>query len=554
MKDEDKSREQLLEELKRLREYRAAHAGQPGPDDSMAPRIQRILDELPFMVALIDSACRFVYCNKPYGNRFGISPEALAGKLVEEILPPEEWQTVSAYAAKALAGEVVNFESHYVSPGETARHTFRISYVPHSSPEGGSGFLVFGVDVTSFEEIERHRYIEEELLNAKKLESIGILAGGIAHDFNNLLFVILGNLSMAQTKIKEEDPASKHLSEAEKACLRARDLTQKFITFASGHGPPKSKVAIRELVENAVSLTLSGSSIVSDILMPEKLWRIEVDEDQMRQALTGVIANAREAMPRGGTLRIAADNLEISTDDETHHDAPQAGKYIRISIEDEGTGIPEEDLGKIFDPYFSTKYRGNQKRMGFGLAIAHSVIKGHNGCIRVQSSPGKGTGVTILLPALSTLDCVSISGSSIQVGRKRVLVMDDEEMLGDLAKTMIEHLGYEAGIALNGEQAIEMYAEAMEEGREWDMVILDLTVKGGMGGKDTLQKLLYLNPGVEAIVSSGYSNDPIMSDYSKYGFKGVLSKPYDLEQLKEILERMLSKQGQASSVSAGMAV
>ncbi|MEN6439792.1 MAG: ATP-binding protein [Syntrophobacter sp.] len=554
MKDEDKSREQLLEELKQLRERRVVHTGQSEPDSSMASRVQRILDELPFMVALIDSACRFVYCNKLYGSRFGINPEALAGKPVEEVLSPEAWQTISGYVARALAGEVTNFDTCCKTPGETATRTFRISYVPHAGPDGGNGFLAFGVDITALDEMEKHRYIEEELLNAKKLESIGVLAGGIAHDFNNLLFVILGNISMAQTKMKDEDPASRHLSEAEKACLRARDLTQKFITFASGHGPPKSRAAIRDLVENVVSLILSGSSIVSDILLPERLWKVEVDEDQMRQALTGVIANAREAMPRGGTLRIVAENLEILADDETYGNAVHGGKYVRISIEDDGAGIPEDDLGKIFDPYFSTKFRGNQKRMGFGLAIAHSVIKGHNGCIKVKSSPGKGTDVTILLPALSTLDYASISGSSIQVGRKRVLVMDDEEMLGDLAKTMIEHLGYEAGIALNGEQAIEMYAEAMEEGREWDMVILDLTVKGGMGGKDTLQKLLYLNPGVEAIVSSGYSNDPIMSDYRKYGFKGVLSKPYDLEQLKDILNRMLCKGGPASCVNAGMAV
>lgn len=401
-----------------------------------------------------------------------------------------------------------------------------------------SGFLAVGLDAVALDEIEKRRHVEEELLNAKKLESIGILAGGIAHDFNNLLFVILGNISIAQAKIKADNPAFRHLSEAEKACLRARDLTQKFITFASGHGPPKSRAAIRELIENVVSLVLSGSNVTSDISMPEMLWKVEVDEDQMRQALTGIISNAREAMPRGGTLRIAVENTEISAGSSMHHETRHDGKYVRISIEDEGIGIPEEDIGKIFDPYFSTKYKGNQKRMGFGLTIARSVIEGHSGSIKIKSSPGKGTDVTILLPALSMLDCASIFGSRIQLGAKRILVMDDEERLGDLAKTMLEHLGYEAGIALNGEQAVEMYAEAMEHGREWDLVILDLTVKGGMGGKDTLRKLLYLNPGVRAIVSTGYSNDPIISDHLEYGFKGVLSKPYELKQLKEILDGM----------------
>ncbi len=384
------------------------------------------------------------------------------------------------------------------------------------------------------------RSLEQELINAKKLEAIGILAGGIAHDFNNLLFVILGNISMARMKLAPEDAATKHLDGASTACLRAKDLTQKFITFSSGGGPARDRVNVRELVEDVVSLALSGSNFGSNLRFPEDLWLAEIDEQEMRQALTGIIVNSKEAMPRGGEIRVRAENVEIGADGDKPPNGLMEGRYVRIRIEDSGVGIPQENLDKIFDPYFSTKYRGSQKGMGFGLAIAHSVVKRHNGHIKVESGSGEGTTVSILIPASTAKDVARVVPvRPVPAGRKRILVMDDEEMLADLAKTMIEHLGYEADVALNGEQAIEMYAEAMEQGREYHAVILDLTVKGGMGGKDALRKLLYLNPNVKAIVSSGYSSDPAMSDCVGYGFKATLGKPYAMEQLKEVLDGIL---------------
>ncbi len=381
--------------------------------------------------------------------------------------------------------------------------------------------------------------LEQELLNAKKLEAIGVLAGGIAHDFNNLLFVILGNIRMAEMKLAAENAAMKHLVEASTACMRARDLTQKFITFSSGGGTARTRVNVRELVEDAVSLALSGSNFGSSFRFAEDLWPAEIDEQEMRQAITGIIVNSREAMPCGGEIRVRAENVEIGNGD-TPLNCLKEGRYVRIRIEDKGVGIPQENLDKIFDPYFSTKYRGSQKGMGFGLAIAHSVVKRNRGHIKVESSLGEGTTVSILIPASTARDAAPVEkAGSCPEGRKRILLMDDEEMLADLAKTMLEHLGYEAGVALNGEQAVEMYAEAMEQGREFHAVILDLTVKGGMGGKEAMKKLLYLNPNVKAVVSSGYLSDPAMSDCTGYGFKATLSKPYAMERLKEVLESLL---------------
>ena len=417
--------------------------------------------------------------------------------------------------------------------------------VPGFFPDGhleGGGKV--GLDIYSeqgeMKDADRQK-VEAELLNAKKLEAIGVLAGGIAHDFNNLLFVILGNINMAQLKIEDDHQAHRHLVEAEKACLRAKDLTQKFITYSSGSSPVKRLASMRDLVSSVAGLMLSGSTISSEIDAPLDLWLVEVDENQMRQILTAVLENAREALPRGGTVSIRVQNIEIP-EIGAEGIVPNGGRYVKVAISDEGIGIPEEDMPSIFDPYFSTKYRGGRKGMGFGLAIAHSVIKKHNGSIKVESIPGQGTTVSILIPASAEKgEAVPGGHTHVFISRKRILVMEDEEMLGDLIQTMLEHLGYEVDIALDGERAIELYSEALEAGRNYDAVILDLTVKVGMNGPEAIRKLQYLDPKVRAIISSGHSSDPIMSDYASYGFCDALKKPYDLEDLRAALDRVLGR-------------
>ena len=388
---------------------------------------------------------------------------------------------------------------------------------------------------------EERKKFEDELLNSKKLEAIGVLAGGIAHDFNNLLFVIMGNINMAQLKIDEDHQAQRHLLEAEKACRRAKDLTQKFITFSSGGGPVKRRVSMRELVSNVASLVLSGSITTSEIKAPRDLWEVEVDENQMRQVFTSLLENAREAMSKGGVISIRAENVEISELNSKGTDTNLA-QYVKVAISDEGMGIPEENMPNIFDPYFSTKYRGSQKGMGFGLAIAHSVIKKHLGHIKVESVAGKGTIVSVLIPAAGQKGgALAVSQSYAAIPRKRILVMEDEDMPRDLIQTMLEHLGYEVNTAIEGHEAVDLYSEALEEGRDYDAVILDLTVKVGMDGREAIRKLRYLNPEVRAIVSSGHSSEPIMNDYTDYGFCDVLKKPYDLEDLRAALGRVLGR-------------
>ncbi|MCE5336980.1 MAG: response regulator [Desulfobacteraceae bacterium] len=389
--------------------------------------------------------------------------------------------------------------------------------------------------------LEDRKKIEDELLNAKKLEAIGVLAGGIAHDFNNLLFVILGNVNMAQMRLREGDPALRHLTDAEKACLRAKDLTQKFITFASGSGPIKSRVAVRELVSNLLTLLLSRSNVKAAVDMPEGLWTADVDEGQIRQALSGIISNAREAMPRGGTMRVSAVNYVVGEEERDVLGLAEGGEFLKLTISDDGVGIAENHLGSVFDPYFSTKYRGSQKGMGFGLAIAHSVIKRHKGSISVESRQREGTTVTIFLPATAEKHMPEAARPGYRpVSRKRVLAMDDEPLLNELIRTMLEHLGYEVDAATDGERAVELFAEARNAGRSYDAVILDLTVKGGMGGRETIQKLMALDPKVRAVVSSGHSADPIMSDFHEYGFMDKLKKPYALEELRTVMKNVLA--------------
>jgi nitrogen-specific signal transduction histidine kinase/ActR/RegA family two-component response regulator len=388
---------------------------------------------------------------------------------------------------------------------------------------------------------EDRKKFEDELLNAKKLEAIGVLAGGIAHDFNNLLFVIMGNINMAQLKIDEGHQAHRHLVEAEKACLRAKDLTQKFITFSSGGSPVKRQVSIRELISSVASLVTSGSFTRSEIEAPLDLWEVEVDENQMRQVFTSLLENAREAMSKGGVISIRAENVDVSKIAAEGVD-PGVGRCVKVVISDEGIGIPEENMPNIFDPYFSTKYRGSRKGMGFGLAIAHSVIKNHNGHIKVESIPGNGTTVSVVIPASAQqAGALPARRTHALARRKRLLVLEDEELQRDLIQTMLEHLGFEVNTALDGQEAVELYSESLDAGWHYDAVILDLTVKVGMDGREAIKKLQYLDPKVRAIVSSGLASDPIILDYTRYGFCDVLKKPYDLEGLRAALERVLGR-------------
>ncbi len=391
------------------------------------------------------------------------------------------------------------------------------------------GYVMMARDVTS------QKRMEEDLLKAHKLESIALFAGGIAHDFNNLLTAVLGNVSLAKIMAEDQEDLCKRLSEAEKALLKAKDLTQKLLTFASGGAPVKKVVSLVETLRETADFIMSGSNIRCEYVFDDELMAVEVDRGQINQVVTNLLINAMQAMPEGGKIIIKATNTTIKPQDNM---SLPAGRYVKISITDQGIGIPRQYLSKIFDPYFTTKQKGS----GLGLAICHSIIHGHGGMITVDSEIGKGTSFHVYLPG-SDKKVIANKDADVNLKKQggRVLIMDDEEIILDVAGEILKFLGYEPAVARDGAEAIEIYKEAMAAGTPFDAVIFDLTVPGGMGGAATLKRLLELDPNVTAIVSSGYSNDPVMANYKDYGFKGIVSKPYQIEELGQVLEKCLSK-------------
>ena len=381
---------------------------------------------------------------------------------------------------------------------------------------------------------------EEDYLKAKKLESIAALSGGIAHDYNNLLTAIIGNISLAQTYLDPHDKASTLLGEAYAASMVAKDLTQKLITFSRGGAPIKKIASLHPLIHRATDFSLSGSNVKCEFQIPDNLWTVEVDENQIGQAIYNLVINAREAMPGGGALRVTAENVDTPAKGL----GLENGRYVKISFKDRGEGISREILDRIFDPYFSTKEMGAEKGLGLGLSICHSIIQGHEGAVEVESQEGVGTTFRIYLPASEAevpeakAKKACINTPSVYA-KGRILVMDDEKMIRDLAGELLARLGYEAGFASDGLEAIRLYKEARDTGNPFNAVVLDLTVRGGMGGKATIEKLLKIDPDVRGVVSSGYSDDPVMTDFGDYGFCGVVSKPYTLLELSETLNQVI---------------
>lgn len=387
-------------------------------------------------------------------------------------------------------------------------------------------------------DISQRKRMEEELIRAKKLEASGILAGGIAHDFNNLLAVILGNVNMLQQYMRPDSPCIKLLADAEKAALRASDLTRRFITFATGDTPLKRVTSVEKVIQDAVSLACSGTNVQCQYSLSDDLWKVEIDEGQMSQAVYNMILNAREAMPSGGIISITGENIDAGSIGAPAELPVKTGHYVRISIHDDGVGIDEAHKDKIFDPYFSTKNKGVQKGMGLGLAIAHSIINKHEGYIVVGSRTGSGTTFQIYLRAFRmALPEQDVPGN----GRHacRILLMDDEKLMRDMVGQMLLHLGYDVQVAADGSEAVEIYSRAQESGNPFHGVILDLTVKGGMGGLEALKALKQYDPRTKAIVSSGYSQDPVIAHFKEYGFCGAIGKPYSLEKLKKVMNGVL---------------
>jgi PAS domain S-box-containing protein len=406
-----------------------------------------------------------------------------------------------------------------------------------ASPIRDSKNEVAGV-VLVFRDITERQRNEAERRKAETLEQLGLLAGGIAHDFNNLLTAIIGNISLASLLLPPNDEMGGRLNDAKNASMRARDLAQQLLTFARGGAPIKKTASIGKLIQDTVSFSLRGSHSRSEFLFGADLWPAEIDPGQISQVIANLVVNADQAMPNGGTLRASCDNF--SYDENTSAAVPDLlpGDYIRIAIRDEGVGISEECMKRIFDPYFTTKAKGN----GLGLATTYSIVKNHNGLITVDSKVHVGSTFTIYLPALRHQQ-VPVEPprqlNEVIAGTGRILIVDDEEAIRALVEFTLERLGYKVSQAESALEGVELYRQKLEAGERFDAVILDLTLPGGMGGKEALKKLIEIDPTVNAIVSSGYAMDATMSRYQDFGFRGVIAKPYEAAELGRIVHDVL---------------
>ncbi len=381
---------------------------------------------------------------------------------------------------------------------------------------------------------ERQR-MEKELLKMEKLQSLGVLAGGIAHDFNNFLTGIIGNLSLAKMDVQPGHPVGRALGEMEKAALRAKDLTQQLLTFSKGGAPVKQITRIDDLVRETAQFALRGSNVRCEFNIDDDLRSADVDDGQIAQVIHNLMINADQAMPDGGVVSIRGMNILLAPGNPY---ALDPGNYVQLCIRDQGTGIKRGHLKKVFDPYFTTKQKGS----GLGLAVAYSIIARHGGQLTVDSTLGEGTTFSLFLPGSQREQATdNHAPDGLIVGSGRILVMDDEEFIRELVSVMLPKVGYDVVLTHDGQAAVNAYKDALEADTPFNAVILDLTVPGGMGGKETLRRLLDVDPNVRAIVSSGYSNDPVMASYADYGFCSAVKKPYLVQEMSQVLNRVIKK-------------
>jgi PAS domain S-box-containing protein len=492
-------------------------------------KYRQIMEHAPAGIYEVDFVRKkFVAVNDMMCHYTGYSQEEFLSMSPFDILTEESQRLFGERLKKILSGEPVPEVAEYRIKDKNKKERWVLISARYLCDQGKPrGATVVVHDITE------KKKMEEEIQKGKKLESLGVLSGGIAHDFNNFLTAILGNLSLAKLDTDPAAEAYRLLEEAEKAAARAKDLTLQLLTFSKGGMPVRKLASLKEVIRESAEFVLRGSKAKPNFSFPEDLWAAEVDIGQISQVIQNLVINAEQAMPQGGVIEVRAENVFFP---EGTENPGTPGKYLKITVQDRGMGIPEDHLPRIFDPYFTTKQKGS----GLGLATAYAIVKKHEGCIEVHSTLGAGTLFQIFLPASEKPSPEKIvEGEQAMNGNGRVLVMDDEEMIRGMFDKILSRMGYEVESAREGSEAVSLYQRARESGRTFDAVILDLTVPGGLGGKETFEQLRDLDPGVKAIVSSGYSNDPILAKYEDYGFKGMVAKPFDFSELSRTLKAVI---------------
>ncbi len=486
-------------------------------------------------VITTDKRGRVRIMNKVAENLTGWKQHEAAGRLFKEvfhIVHQKNRQQCENPVEKILGtGEIIDLASDTILIAKDgSEKVIADSGAPIRDPQSA----VIGA-VIVFRDITEEKRMEEELFKVKKLESVGVLAGGIAHDFNNILVGILGNISLVRQYLDDKNKTDEMLRNTEKAALRAKDLTAQLLTFSRGGEPIIKTTSIASTIRESAEFALRGSNVKINLNIPNDLWLVYADSGQISQVIQNIVLNSRQAIPEEGTVEISCFNC---TDCDCGNKELQQ-KCVRIVISDNGPGISQESQAKIFDPYFTTKEDGS----GLGLAICHSIIMKHKGEISVESKPGAGTTFTIQLP-VSEKQKIDHRGEvplhSLSKQEARILVMDDDEMILQLSQQMLEYLGHVVVTCNDGEQALALYEKNLEEQTPFDLVILDLTIPGGMGGEKTISKLLEIDPNAKAIVSSGYSNDKVMAEHMQHGFKAMVVKPYQIEDIDKAIQETLT--------------
>lgn len=430
-------------------------------------------------------------------------------------------------------GQIIGFENHMLL---IAKDGSQKNIADSCTPIRDKDSRIIGV-VLAFRDTTDQLRMEQELMKLEKLESIGVLAGGIAHDFNNILAGILGNINLAVQDENLKNRTKEYLISAEKASLRAKDLTHQLLTFSKGGEPVKEISGLGNIIRNSGSFVLHGNKVNCRFDIPEDLWLVDIDKGQISQVIQNIVLNAGQAMPDGGTIEICCENTVVKN--KRYKLPVQKGNYVKICIQDTGTGIPDDVIGKIFDPYFSTKKMGS----GLGLAITHSIILKHGGYIFVESKLGGGTSFTIYLPSSTQQKPpnLELSAQNDSSKKAKILLMDDEEMVRTVTRSMLIQFGHDVVLCANGEEALKLYGEGLDTNNNFNLAIMDLTVPGGMGGQETAREILKMDPKARLIVSSGYSNNPVMASYEEYGFCGTIVKPYRIQELSKVINQVLAQ-------------
>ncbi len=486
-------------------------------------------------ISMIDPSGKVLLVNNRLAEMLGYSMSELVGSYYTSHLHPDSRAVGEEGLRRLVAGEVdhVSVERHYIRKDGSDFWGY-VSVRRHVNSEGKLVSLIGHLtDISELKRSEEERLsLERQLLNGQKLESLGILAGGIAHDFNNILTAIMGNISYARTGLEDSSQAFAPLERAEKAAKRAARLARQLLVFAKGGDPVKHFFFLQQTLTEAVTLVLSGTNIQAVFDLPTDLYAVNADEGQISQAFHNIILNAVQAMPAGGRLFVSGTNAAIAADNRF---GLSGGDYVKISIRDEGSGIAQEDLERIFEPYFTSKAAGS----GLGLASTYTIIKKHGGQISVSSPPGEGAVFTVLLPGFDDYDPEASEKESVAVnapGDCSILVMDDDEMIRELAEIILKRLGYKVVSCPDGAKAVSLYRAARDEGAPYSLCIMDLTIPGGMGGIEAARQILAFDPTAKLIVSSGYSEDPVMANFAVYGFCAALEKPYNVKEIARVLQ------------------